>query len=525
MTAPAASIVHPSRHAARPPDRLGSGSFLARAIVPIALLGAFGYTALALRTGRVAVAVGVALAGLFVLLSSLRAEMLVAAVVVLSITTLTAGFPLGLPVGEARITVYDVLLVVALVSALRRPAPTHLGPLLPLAGAAAAVGLLLGLAGGASTAVWVDEARSVLYLLAGLLLSRYTTSEHLVARAGLVAGILWISLLVVISNVVLGVSVAASEGQAHLSRGSGGTGSSAVTFAATRYVTVTTHLAVFVLGALLCYAALSTAHRELRVPRLLLLSLFVPAFVLTVLSFSRNTVLGLAAALLFTLLATRSFTSYVALVVKSAGAVAALALLAFLLLPTPTREVASTYAGRVLVGTSLQSLELDPGVQFRSIEVDYATDSVRQHPLFGIGFGTSYRPDLAQDPFPADASTYSRSYVHNWYLWLATKLGLLGLVPVVALFALALARALTAGPASKLLGTGLVTTLAASVVWSAMRSPGMALIVGLCTGCLARRAAATGVTAEGQPSPPLSTSGPSHERPTPTTLVVPGGST
>ncbi|HSL56897.1 MAG TPA: O-antigen ligase family protein [Acidimicrobiales bacterium] len=463
------------------------GPLLARAVVPAALVGAAAVPALALRTGRVTVALGAALAGLFVLLVRFRAEVLVAAVIAMSVTTLTAGFPLGVEVAGFRLAVYDVLLVAAVVIALERPAPFHLGPLLPIAVAATAMGVVLGKVNGAAIDVQVDEARSVAYLLAGLALSRYLTCDRLLqAGSRLVAGVLWVSLAVVLANLVVGVAIAASEGQAHLARGTSGAGSSAVEFGATRYVTVTTHLALLVLAALLAYAALPGDRPVLRIHRGLLVALLVPAAVLVVFSFSRNTVLGLVAALLFTLVATRSLRSYVDLAIRSVAAVATLVLVSLLLFPAPTQEVAATFAGRVLAGTSADALAIDSGVQFRQIESELALTSLRENPLVGIGFGTSYRPDLAQDPFPADASDYARSYVHNWYLWLATKLGVIGAVPIIAILVVALARSLVGTPSQVVLASGLAAIVAVGVVWSTLREAGMALVIGLIAGCLSR---------------------------------------
>jgi O-antigen ligase len=388
-------------------------------------------------------------------------------------------------VGGFRVTVYDVLLMVAVLSAWRSRPRARARPLLPIVAAVVMVGIVLGRVNGAPIDVLVDEARSVLYLLAGLMLSRWTTSDELVARgAWLVGGILWVSLAMLTAGALFGIPIAAVEGQAHLAQGLGTAGSSAIAFSATRYVTVTTHLAVFVLAALLYGAALPVRHDGYRAQPVALMALLVPAFVLTVLSYSRNTILGLVAALLFTLMATRSLHSYVRLAVKGVSAIAVVGAVAFLFFPTSVRSMGASYVGRVLAGASPESLDIDTGVQFRLVETEYAISTVQEHPLLGIGLGTSYRPDLAHDPFPPEASAYARGYVHNWYLWLATKLGLIGAAPLILLILFALLRALAGPPSSATLGSGLAAIVAVGLVWPTLRSAGMALLVGLVAGCL-----------------------------------------
>jgi len=56
-------------------------------------------------------------------------------------------------------------------------------------------------------------------------------------------------------------------------------------------------------------------------------------------------------------------------------------------------------------------------------EIKYAWQQIAQHPVIGIGFHTSYRPQF--NLYEKVANTH---YLHNAYLWIWLKTGLLGLI-------------------------------------------------------------------------------------------------
>jgi len=96
-------------------------------------------------------------------------------------------------------------------------------------------------------------------------------------------------------------------------------------------------------------------------------------------------------------------------------------------------EYSTAYVGRltsVFSGTVLTSREtLVP----RWAEIRYAWEHIVQNPVFGIGLETSYRPPF----FQGDPLT---SYIHNVYVWIWLKTGLLGLIPFLWLCACFLRR-------------------------------------------------------------------------------------
>ncbi len=78
-----------------------------------------------------------------------------------------------------------------------------------------------------------------------------------------------------------------------------------------------------------------------------------------------------------------------------------------------------------LRGKSLVSFEKIENWKKRTVENKYAVEKILAHPLSGIGFRRAYRPQIFG---PLDTNLW---YVHNGYLWILLKMGLLGFVPFV----------------------------------------------------------------------------------------------
>ncbi|MBI5351479.1 MAG: O-antigen ligase family protein [Chloroflexi bacterium] len=64
----------------------------------------------------------------------------------------------------------------------------------------------------------------------------------------------------------------------------------------------------------------------------------------------------------------------------------------------------------------------DETILWRVREIQYAWEKIVESPLFGIGFKTQYRPSFSE------ADTL-QSFIHNAYLWIWLKTGLIGLTP------------------------------------------------------------------------------------------------
>ena len=82
----------------------------------------------------------------------------------------------------------------------------------------------------------------------------------------------------------------------------------------------------------------------------------------------------------------------------------------------------------------------DDSVTWRIVETKYGMASFLRHPLFGIGIGNEYRPPFEREIWWNEFGL--RWFIHNSYLWLAVMMGLVGLVPFLALCFVYVARGL-----------------------------------------------------------------------------------
>lgn len=85
-------------------------------------------------------------------------------------------------------------------------------------------------------------------------------------------------------------------------------------------------------------------------------------------------------------------------------------------------EYSAEYLGRLTGMFSSTILSSEETLVPRWREIQYAWPHIVQNPIFGIGVETPYRPPFFEgDPLTA--------YIHNAYVWIWLKTGLLGLVP------------------------------------------------------------------------------------------------
>jgi O-antigen ligase len=66
-------------------------------------------------------------------------------------------------------------------------------------------------------------------------------------------------------------------------------------------------------------------------------------------------------------------------------------------------------------------------LEWRKIENKYAMSLIRKYPVFGIGLANAYRPKNA---WLGDKG----SYIHNGYLWIILKTGIVGFVPFLLFY-------------------------------------------------------------------------------------------
>lgn len=71
---------------------------------------------------------------------------------------------------------------------------------------------------------------------------------------------------------------------------------------------------------------------------------------------------------------------------------------------------------------SLQTIENTGSVTDRLRENHYAFGKILEHPVMGIGFMEHYRPPIGE-------TDKTRHFIHNGYLWILLKMGIVGLIP------------------------------------------------------------------------------------------------
>jgi hypothetical protein len=219
----------------------------------------------------------------------------------------------------------------------------------------------------------------------------------------------------------------------------------------------------------------------------------IPAVVITVLAFSRNSLLGLAVAMAAAVIAApgRGLPSLlkVAMASIACGVVAWTTL--YMIGGAPLDYVnrqATSYRDRVADGLSRDVLARDSSVEARSVENRYVLEAWRSAPLVGGGFGASYRPPFG--PTDSFGATYGQYYVHNWYGWLAVKTGVLGLGWVLAATLIPALRSLRRREvAFGSAGLGLLAVSAVAPLANSLTSAGaLALggVIGVCAISVSR---------------------------------------
>lgn len=85
-------------------------------------------------------------------------------------------------------------------------------------------------------------------------------------------------------------------------------------------------------------------------------------------------------------------------------------------------EYVAAYGDRITDTLVLQGSPSDQNLAYRVYETRHALAHVGAHPILGIGLENPYRPPL----YPSDQGL---TFIHNSYLWIWLKTGILGLLP------------------------------------------------------------------------------------------------
>lgn len=200
--------------------------------------------------------------------------------------------------------------------------------------------------------------------------------------------------------------------------------------AAVRLITDATYPSVAVLTTCICLYLMG------RLPTAMWGALVLPAFLIVLLSFSRNPLISLAFGVAVAIWHSPSVATAaraIRLIVLTGLAVAVAWLFALLDSGGPIAHWLSAqtagFTDRVLGGLSAQALATDSSTLYRTDQENpYLETAFWQSPLIGHGFGFEYKPAFTGRYYASEEIAIQASrYAHQFYLWLAVKTGLVGL--------------------------------------------------------------------------------------------------
>lgn len=191
-------------------------------------------------------------------------------------------------------------------------------------------------------------------------------------------------------------------------------------------------------------------------------------FVTQFLSYSRNTLLGLGAAVVASQLTVAPHGRVERLLrTLSVLAVCAIAIAPVLYLAVASGLVGTqieTYLRRVVGGLRGESMAIDASILWRDIESGLARDAIAENPVSGLGLGVFYRPHVTGEAISEDGGLL---YVHNYWLWVLVKGGYTYLAVILIVWFTALYKLLIRAadqPVAVALGCGLAAVLACAFV-------------------------------------------------------------
>lgn len=370
-------------------------------------------------------------AAILVTALALRPAWALYAAIVLGLTAFPAFLPYSVQLGSTTVFLFEPFLFVAAGWAIA----THKAPaaarfrvwwLVALLGFAA----LMGTAKQYPPIEIVSDGRGLLtVLLSFVVASRIFHTPYAQASLRVLRYSLWFSLGIVALSMVLRFPLAGRTEAAALFRNSSGAGFSD----STRYLTAASQMSVFVLCASLALVLTGRLGLRKAAPYL------IPSFALTFLSFSRNSFLAVAIAIVFAIIAARTLkpikvTAKLGIVVGIPLLILGLANASFGL---PGGDFVASqinaFSTRVINGLDSTTLADDTSAIARMNEDAYLFKAIGEAPITGHGFGYAYRPPVG--PPGSFSATKGQYYGHNFYLWITVKAGALGLAAFLVIAA------------------------------------------------------------------------------------------
>jgi hypothetical protein len=223
--------------------------------------------------------------------------------------------------------------------------------------------------------------------------------------------------------------------------------------------------------------------------------MLIASLVISVLSFSRTTILALAGAFVFAFLIALLNGHLVRLALRLVlmPLVTAVALFALLNLGNALggqewiKTQTTGYVDRVISGLAPSNVQADTSVRYRAQEDQFIEKTGAESPILGGGFGQRYKPPTGKrGTFTAVGG---QLYSHNVYNWFYIKSGLAGVVAFLALIATSVLPALLRHRGNLLLTTAASTLVGLSLAMlyspipiDQVGSPLLGIVIGLCIG-------------------------------------------
>lgn len=406
-----------------------------------------------------------------------KPELMIAIALFVGCAALPQGLHIGKVIGPVSIYASHVALIMAICFVLPAVRVRFADYLLPGMFACTVLYFAaVGFSSGHSVAIVVREATFLLEMVAGFVLALvivYGNYITLSIHAAVVT--LWFS---------AGMAVLSSSGGIRLAGRleslQGDTGD-----AANRVITTTLIPAIAVLTGLVAAQIVG------RVKPVAYLGLGLPALVISVLAFSRNTLISVGVAAVVAFFASLGWSAVrraARLAFTGAGMLAVTVPGALFLLHDSSAgdwlaNQITGFSHRVLGRTSSSALAADASTLARLAEDGHLNDAIAVAPVFGHGLGYAYQLPFGGDDPSEFTQTLGTTYAHNFYLWWLAKSGAVGMAAFAAFALTPLVRALrSASAAAKTcaaVGTGL---LVMCIIDPLPEDPANAMTLGMTLG-------------------------------------------
>lgn len=448
---------------------------VAAVMLTLFLLVCFVYGALSVRNTTQ----GIVLVGLtfFLIVYWAKKELMIALGLFLACAALPQGLPPGKVIGPVSIYPTHVVMVLGICFLLPVVRLRMSDVLLPGMFAFTVVYFAaVGFATGHNPAAVTREATFLLEMVVGFVLALVVVyGDYLMLMIRTMAFTLWFSAGMVVLGSSGGVRLAGRIESLQMDTGD----------SANRVITFALIPAIAVLTALVAAQIIG------RVKPVAYLALGLPALIIAVLAFSRNTLLSVGVAAIFAFFASLGWSAVrrvARLTITALGILAVTIPGALFLLGDSSAGIwlahqITGFSHRVLGRSTGTALTADPSTLARFAEDRHLNEAIAAAPVFGHGLGYAYQLPFGGDDPTEFTQSLGTTYAHNFYLWWLAKSGAVGMT-AFAVFALTpLVRALrSASIPAKISATTSVGLLVMCVIDPLPEDPANAMTLGLALG-------------------------------------------